>query len=93
MIRHDAIDDDDLRRLILGGYIRYGGNRHLCIYGRLNCASGRRMARGSRVFFGDEAAARRAGFRPCGHCLRSAYVAWKNQREDLRANTASGNLA
>ena len=29
MIRHDAIDDDDLRRLIVTGHIRYGGNRRL----------------------------------------------------------------
>lgn len=64
MIRHNAIDDEDLRRLILGGHIRYGGNRKLRIYGRLDCASGKRMSRDNRVFFADEAAARAAGFRP-----------------------------
>jgi len=79
MIRHDALDDDDLRRLIAAGQIRYGGNRHLRIYGRLDCASGKRMTRASRVFFRDEASARAAGFRPCGHCLRRAYAAWKAQ--------------
>ena len=51
MIRHDAIDDADLRRLILVWAIRYGGNQRLGIYGRLDCASGRRMKRRTRVFF------------------------------------------
>ena len=87
MIRHNAIDDEDLRRLILGGHIRYGGNRKLRIYGRLDCASGRRMGRGTRVFFADEAAARAAGFRPCGHCLRAAYAQWRRAARDK----ASGN--
>jgi len=31
MIRHDAIDDDDLRRLIVTGHIRYGSNWRLRI--------------------------------------------------------------
>ncbi|MEC8672239.1 MAG: Ada metal-binding domain-containing protein [Pseudomonadota bacterium] len=79
MIRHDAIDDDDLQRLIASGHIRYGGNRRLRIYGRLDCASGRRMTRRARVFFGSEDEARRAGFRPCGHCLREGYLRWKGR--------------
>ena len=87
MIRHSAIDDEDLRRLILGGHIRYGGNRTLRIYGRLDCASGKRMKRDNRVFFADEAAARAAGFRPCGHCLRAAYAHWRRTACDR----ASGN--
>ena len=29
MICHDAIDDDELRQLILTGNIRYDGNRRL----------------------------------------------------------------
>lgn len=82
MIRHDAIDDD-LRRLIAGGHIRYGGNRRLRIYGRLDCASGKRMKRESRVFFGDAAEAREAGFRPCGHCLRDDYARWKGEARDV----------
>ena len=85
MIRHDAIDDADLRRLILVGAIRYGGNQRLGIYARLDCASGRRMKRRTRVFFADEDAARAAGFRPCGHCMPDAYKIWRR--------TASGVLA
>ena len=85
MICHDAIDDADLRRLILVGAIRYGGNQRLDIYGWLDCASGRRMKRRTRVFFADEDAARAAGFRPCGHCMPDAYKIWRR--------TASGVLA
>ena len=87
MIRHDAIDDEDLRRLMLGGHIRFGGNRRLRIYGHLDCSSGKRMKRDNRVFFGDAAAARAAGFRPCGQCLRDDYARWKDQAADR----ASGN--
>ena len=87
MIRHDALDDDDLRRLLAAGQIRFGGNRRLRIYGRLDCASGKRMKREQRVFFGDEAAARSAGFRPCGHCLRDAYRRWRQEQ----AGHASGH--
>ena len=87
MIRHDAIDDDDLRRLILTGHVHYGGNRRLRIYVRLDCASGKRMKRAPRVFFGDESEAREAGLRPYGHCLRDDYARWK----DRPAEAASGN--
>ena len=87
MIRHDAIDDDDLRRLIITGHIRYGGNRRLRIYSRLDGASGKRMKLASRVFFGDAAEARVADFRPCSHCLRDGYARWK----DRLADAASGN--
>ena len=87
MIRHAVIDDEDLRRLILGGQIRFGGNRKLRIYGRLDCAAGKRMNRDNRVFFVDEAAARAAGFRPCGHCLRAAHAQWRQAQHD----TVSGN--
>ena len=87
MIRHDAIDDDDLRRLIITGRIRYGGNRRLRIYCRLDFASGKRMKRASCVFFSDAAEVREAGFRPCGHCLSDDYARWK----DRPADAASGN--
>ena len=66
MIRHDALDNAVLRWMILAGEIRYGGNHRLGIYGRLDCASGKRMKRSTRVFFAGEDAARAAGFRPCG---------------------------
>jgi methylphosphotriester-DNA--protein-cysteine methyltransferase len=85
MIRHDALDDAVLRRMILAGEIRYGGNHRLGIYGRLDCASGKRMKRSTRVFFADEDAARAAGFRPCGHCMPDAYRMWRRAASGIRA--------
>jgi methylphosphotriester-DNA--protein-cysteine methyltransferase len=61
----------------------FGGNARMKIYGRLDCPSAlRAIARGPtyvrhRVFFGDEASAVAAGFRPCGACMRTAYRKWK----------------
>jgi hypothetical protein len=59
-----------------------GGNRAGLIYGRLDCPTAlRAIERGGyvahRVFFADEPTARAAGYRPCGHCLRVEYRAWK----------------
>jgi methylphosphotriester-DNA--protein-cysteine methyltransferase len=59
-----------------------GGHRRGRIYGRLDCPSAQRAIRRGgyvqhRVFFADEAAARAAGYRPCGACLRTEYAAWK----------------
>lgn len=68
-----------LKTLIDAGELTYGGNRKLKIYGRLACSSGRRMKRENRVFFHDEADALSHGYRPCGHCMRSAYLQWKGQ--------------
>ena len=53
--------------------ICFGGNRRLKIYGTLNCLSGKRMKRESRVFFSSEVEANSQGYRPCGHCMRSEY--------------------
>jgi len=61
-----------------------GGNRD-GIYGRLDCPSALRalrsgdMYRKKRVFFADEATAIRAGYRPCGVCMRDRYKAWKTR--------------
>lgn len=59
-----------------------GGHRRSRIYGRLDCtAAARALAAGGyakhRVFFADESTAIAAGFRPCGVCMREAYLAWK----------------
>nr|WP_242627247.1 hypothetical protein [Olivibacter jilunii] len=34
-----------------------------------------------RVFFYDEQEAVAKGYRPCGHCLRSAYEKWKSTQK------------
>ena len=85
MIRHDALDNAVLRWMILAGEIRYGGNHRLGIYGRLDCASGKRMKRSTRVFFAGEDAARAAGFRPCGHRMLDAYRMWRRAASGIRA--------
>jgi methylphosphotriester-DNA--protein-cysteine methyltransferase len=59
-----------------------GGHRRSRIYGRLDCPSAlRALARGGyaphRVFFEDECAARRAGYRPCAVCLPGPYLEWR----------------
>ena len=63
---------------------RFGGNRRLRIYGRLDCPSAlRALSKGyasRRVFFADETTAVAAGYRPCGSCMRKAYGRWKASR-------------
>jgi hypothetical protein len=60
---------------------RFGGNRRLKIYGRLDCPTANRaLARGyaaRRVFFADEQAAIAAGYRPCARCLPERYRQWR----------------
>ena len=77
MIPHAAIGPGELRALLRRGALTLAGHRGRRIYGRLDCASGRRMRREQRVFFADEAEALALGYRPCGHCLPSAYRAWR----------------
>ncbi len=81
MLFHNDLSDAELHRLIRRRAITLGGNSRLKIYGTLHCASGKRMKRGNRVFFPDEAAARAAGYRPCGHCMKTAYRQWKNHEQ------------
>ncbi len=57
-----------------------GGNRRLRTYGRLNCASGKRLNQKNRVFFRAETEAIAQGYRPCGHCFPEAYRHWKATR-------------
>jgi methylphosphotriester-DNA--protein-cysteine methyltransferase len=78
MRQHTTLSDPALRSTIRGGAIKLGGNRRLKIYGKLDCASGKRMDRENRVFFATEADAIQNGYRPCGHCMRDAYQKWKN---------------
>lgn len=78
MIKHDDIERLTLYRKIRNAEILFAGNQKLKIYGRLNCGSGKRMLKTNRVFFSSEAEALALQFRPCGHCMKSAYVKWKN---------------
>ena len=38
------------------------------------------MKKENRVFFTSEKEAIAQGYRPCGHCLRSKYVDWKDNK-------------
>jgi methylphosphotriester-DNA--protein-cysteine methyltransferase len=78
MIYHSEITNALLRQKIRSKEIIFGGNRRLKIYGTLKCKSGKRMQRPKRVFFSSEKEAVENGFRPCGHCMKSAYNSWKN---------------
>lgn len=78
MIQHDEISKSTLRSLIKQGSICLGGNRKLKIYGRLDCASGKRMKMVHRVFFQSQEEAIGNGFRPCGHCMHTEYKRWKD---------------
>lgn len=74
----DVRDKKHTRSLIRRGIITFAGNRRLKIYGRLDCASGKRMKADNRVFFRDEAEATACGYRPCGHCMPDKYGRWKS---------------
>lgn len=78
MFPHNEISDASLNAKIKTAEILLGGNKNLMIYGRLSCKSGKRMNRENRVFFSDEKEALQKNFRPCGHCMRTAYKKWKN---------------
>lgn len=78
MIEHSKITDFQLRIKIKNAEICFGGNQKLKIYGTLKCASGKRMKRENRVFFYSEEEAKKNGFRPCGHCMKTKYQKWKN---------------
>jgi hypothetical protein len=83
MIAHIELGDTAFRRmrrlqmLINNGEVQLAGNSKLKIYGTLNCSSGKRMKTGNRVFLESEAEAKNMGYRPCGHCMREAYLKWK----------------
>jgi len=78
MIYHTKINDHDLHLQIKKGFIRFGGNATLKIFGRLDCRSGKSMKKENRVFFNTVKEPIGTGFRPCGHCMKPAYKQWKN---------------
>jgi methylphosphotriester-DNA--protein-cysteine methyltransferase len=67
----------NLRSLIAGGQISFAGNCKLRIYGTLQCSSGKKMKANNRMFFTDKHEAEKYGYRPCGHCMRKAYLLWQ----------------
>lgn len=83
MIKHADLNDRDLRGKIRHGEICFAGNSKLKIYGILQCKSGKRMKQPHRVFFTSEEEAIQNGFRPCGHCKKTAYEKWKLSNFDV----------
>lgn len=78
MINHSDVSRSEFFRLIKGGAVGFAGNRKLKIYGMLHCKSGKRMNRENRVFLVNEQEAIEHGYRPCGHCMNTAYQIWKH---------------
>lgn len=79
MLYHAHLEDSELWKGIKQQKIAYAGHKKLKIYGTLKCTSGKRMKRENRIFFETEKEALSLGFRPCGHCMRTAYKLWKNE--------------
>ena len=79
MLLHSATGSQTFKSLVRNGAIVLAGTRLLKIYGSLHCATGKRMKVRNRVFFATEEEALRLGYRPCGHCMRTAYAHWKLQ--------------
>jgi hypothetical protein len=83
MIRHTELGirpferSRQLKMLLDAKRISLAGNLKLKIYGKLNCASGKRMKVENRIFFESEAEAIANGFRPCRRCMREAHEQWK----------------
>lgn len=80
LIGEDGKPYDSFEKGTLGG--RWDGK--VKIYGRLDCpaalraiASGRGTYEKNRVFFKDEETAKKAGFRPCGTCMREEFLKWR----------------
>ncbi|WP_307142160.1 Ada metal-binding domain-containing protein [Siphonobacter sp. SORGH_AS_1065] len=77
MIRHSDLSPATIRHKIRRREVVLAGNMKLKIYGNLGCSSGKRMRKENRVFFHSEAEALQHYYRPCGHCLKEKYKAWK----------------
>ncbi len=78
MYHHSDLTQDELFRLLRRREITMAGwNGRDKVYGHLRCWSGKKMHPKNRVFFRDEAEAKEAGFRPCGHCMKAEYQAYK----------------
>lgn len=70
----------------------YGGHSGTIVYGRMDCSAARTALNGPhrdiyishRVFFKDEATALKAGYRPCGRCLKEKYDRYKADPDGYR---------
>jgi len=83
MRNHIELSNTFLHHQIKAGRITFAGNKVLKIYGKLSCSSGKRMKKEKRVFFSDESEALAANYRPCGHCMKSAYSIYKLSKKQV----------
>ena len=83
MIKHIEVNSIILRRLIKQQKICFGGNEKLKIFGTLDCRSGKRMKKENRVFFISKNEAIQQGYRPCGHCMKPAFLQWKAKQNPV----------
>jgi methylphosphotriester-DNA--protein-cysteine methyltransferase len=74
---HKHLSTKELHELVKRHPTLVGGNILLKLYGKLTCASGKRMNTVNRVFFRNEHEAQQAGYRPCAHCMPKEYFQWK----------------
>jgi methylphosphotriester-DNA--protein-cysteine methyltransferase len=84
MITHESLGTGFLAarlllNLIRAGQVSFAGNSRLKIYGTMECKTGKRMKAANRVFFKSKREAVYAGYRPCGNCMRSQYLLWKEK--------------
>jgi methylphosphotriester-DNA--protein-cysteine methyltransferase len=77
MYQNKDMSPESLFSKIKSKEITLGGNMKLKIYGHLNCKSGKRMKIENRVFFLSKEEAQALNYRPCGHCMRADYLAWR----------------
>ena len=78
MFYHIELRIRKLKLLIDNSEIILGGNKKLKIYGTLSCKSGKQMKKENRVFFDSEKEAIDKDYRPCGHCMKTKYLKWKD---------------
>ena len=79
----------------LGGY-HGGGERN--VYGLMNCPAALRALaapthasyEAHRVFFADEKTALAAGYRPCGKCLESRFLKWRENSAEYAKSVQDG---
>jgi methylphosphotriester-DNA--protein-cysteine methyltransferase len=77
LIKHSAINNAKILKLVKQHKICFGGNEKLKIYGTLRCKAGKRIKKENRVFFVSENEAIQHGYRPCGLCMKQAFQKWK----------------
>jgi len=83
MIHQASVSPFEIRNKIRKQEIQFGGHAPRKIYGTLQCTSGKRMKIQNRVFFASAKEAEANGYRPCGNCMRAAFLVWKNSKKQV----------